>query len=195
MTAMRRIVSVGLTLFLAAVLAASSGMPHSWYPTDSAELRLAWSARPERIETCRRLSDAELEALAAHMRQRVECEGRSATYLLTVTVDGVIVDSAVVMGAGLRRDRPIILLRGYEVRPGAREVHVAFARREAMETNDSVIDSTPANAREAREALQRRGRRQAALPALLSLDRTIDFRNGEAVLVTVDAGRLALRTP
>lgn len=192
---MRRIVSIGVTALLAVVLAASSGMPHSWYPPDSAELRLAWSARPERIETCRRLSDAELEARPAHMRQRVECEGRSATYLLTVTVDGVVIDSVVVMGAGLRHDRPIILLRGYEVRPGARAVRVAFARREAVETNDSVVDSTPANAREAREALQRRGRRQAALPALLSLDRTIDFRDGEAVLITVDAGRLALRTP
>lgn len=192
---MRRIVGIGVTVLLAVALAASSGMPHSWYPPDSGELRLAWSARPERIETCRRLSDAELEARPAHMRQRVECEGRSATYLLTVTVDGVMIDSAVVTGAGLRHDRPVILLRGYEVRPGARDVHVAFARREVVETNEGIVDGTPANAREAREALQRRGRRQAALPALLSLDRTVDFRDGEAVLVTVDAGRLALRTP
>ena len=63
-------------------------------------LRLSWSARPERIEVCRALSDKELEEREEHMRQRVECDGRFATYALEVISNGRKVVEAVVRGAG-----------------------------------------------------------------------------------------------
>lgn len=183
---------------LAWALAASSGAAVPWYGAGASELRLSWSARAERIESCRRLSDDELAARPAHMQQRVECEGRSATYVLHVTVDGHVLDSAVITGGGLRQDRPIILLRDYPVAPGERDVRIVFARREAGDVRDSseVDDDAPArDDREAREALQRRGRRFAALPPRLEFIRRVQFRAGEAVMLTVEQGTLAMRIP
>ena len=51
-------------------------------------VRLSWSARPERVETCRRLTDAELADRPAHMRLRLECTGRFARYRLAVLTNG-----------------------------------------------------------------------------------------------------------
>lgn len=222
---MRTLLMLGGTVLLAWSLAASSGVQIGWHPPTVAELRLSWSARPERLETCRRLSDAEYAARPAHMRQRVECEGRTASYLLTVTVDGRLVDSTVVTGGGLRHDRPIFLVRGFDVVPGERRVQVVFARRESAGLADGddaeaatesggerrgaragdEMDEPSAErsaegiedgrAREAREARQRAGRRLAALPPRLELARVVTFRGGEAVLVTVERGALVLRTP
>ena len=50
----------------------------------SAQLRLSLSARPERVERCRELSDEELARLPAHMRLRTQCEGYSARYRLAI---------------------------------------------------------------------------------------------------------------
>lgn len=190
--------SFAATGLLAWALAASSAATVPWHESGAAELRLSWSARPERIESCRRLSDDELAARPAHMRQRVECEGRSATYVLHVTVDGAVLDSAVISGGGLRKDRPIFLLRDYAIAPGERDVRVVFSRREAGAARDSaeVDDDAPAgDDREAREALQRRGRRFAALPRRLEFTRRVQFRPGEAVMLTVEQGTLVVRTP
>lgn len=203
--------SLGVLVFtgvLAWALAAGSGLTFGWHAPARAELRLSWSARPERIERCRRLSDEELAERPAHMRQRLECEGRSATYLLTVTIDGQRVDSAVVTGGGLRQDRPLFLLRSYEVAPGARRVRVTFDRREAVDSTADASVPDPAmggidrpgpgasgETRETREALQRRGRRLAALPPRLQAEQAVRFRSGEAVLLTIEQGAFVLHVP
>lgn len=208
---MRSLGVLVVTAVLAWAIAAGSGVTVGWYAPTRAELRLSWSARPERIERCRRLSDEELAERPAHMRQRLECEGRSATYLLTVTIDGQRVDSAVVTGGGLRQDRPLFLLRSYEVAPGARLVRVTFDRREAVDSTadpsvpDPVMrgDDQPGpgasgdtgDAREARDALQRRGRRLAALPPRLQAERAVEFRGGEAVLLTIEQGAFVFHVP
>src|SRR5690606_24552456 len=84
-----RVVLATLTTIVAAwALASSAGVSVPWRPAGAAELRLSWSARPERIEVCRTLSAEELAARPVHMRREVECEGRSATYALQVAVDG-----------------------------------------------------------------------------------------------------------
>ena len=64
------------------------------------------------------------------MRQRVECDGRFATYTLRVESDGQVIGETVVHGAGLRHDRPLYLLREYDVAPGVHRVRVSFTRRE-----------------------------------------------------------------
>ena len=135
------------------------------------------------------------------MRQRMECEGRAATYALRVSVDGVVRDSLIVTGGGLRQDRPIFLLRGYAVAPGERPVQVEFTRRESPEAADSSesereeAEERGSDAREVREAQQRRGRRLAALPPRLAFDQVVNFRAGEVVLLTVERGTLVARAP
>lgn len=208
MSSLRLVRAVVGTVLLTWGLAVSSGAALRWHATNAALLRLSWSARPERIETCRRLSDAELESRPVHMRQRVSCEGRTATYELRVAVDGVVLDSAVIAGGGLRNDRPVFLLREYPVPAGARDVRVTFIRREAgdsLRATDAASDGSGERAREGelaregereeRELEQRRERVSSAIPPRLEYDGRSVFRPGSAVLVTVERGALVLRSP
>lgn len=176
MTTGRMLLATAATIASAWALAASSGVSVAWYPDDAAELRLSWSARPERIEVCRTLSDEELAALPAHMRRKVECEGRSATYDLQVTVDDATLDLTLVHGSGLRADRPIFFLRSYPLEPGTRRLQVTLARREPP---DPVADTIPL--------------RPSTLARRVELDTTITVHAGAVTLVTLDAGRFALR--
>lgn len=170
---------------------------------DSAGLRLSWSARPQRIERCREVSAEELEKLGEHMRQRVECEGRFATYLLRVTVDGSVAHQSVVTGAGLRNDRPIYLLEDFDVVPGPHRVAVSFARRESADDdgdNEDELDDERARAdtglsigRADRERVERARRARAAIPPRLELDTALIFSRGNVIVVTLDPERGALQ--
>ena len=173
MSVWRGVVGIVVTVVIAGVLAASSGVSVPWHEVGAAELRLSWSARPERIETCRTLSDEEYARRPAHMRQRVVCEGTTATYALTVSADGIALDEAVVRGGGLRGDRPIFLLRSYAVPAGERRVQLRFARRE-------VVDSTTT---------------RHALPPELLLDTAVVIRPGTVALVTIEEGVFRLMAP
>lgn len=161
-----------VTIVAAWALAASSGVPVRWHADDAAELRLSWSGRPERIETCRMLSEDELAQRPAHMRRSMECEGRSATYDLRVSADGVMLDSLVVRGSGARGDRPAFVLRRYQLEPGMRRVRVTLARREPV---DPAADTAPATT--------------STLARHVALDTAIAVEAGAVVLVTYDAGR------
>jgi hypothetical protein len=111
-------------------MARASAVPLPYHDTVSARLRLSFSARPERIEVCRNVSAEEMAKREEHMRQRVECDGRFATYSLRVEADGRAIDEMVVRGAGLRNDRPIYLLREFDLPSGPHRLHVSFRRRE-----------------------------------------------------------------
>jgi len=86
------------------LLARASATPLPVGGASMSRLRMSWTARPERIEQCRTLAAEELGGRGEHMRQQVECEGRFATYALTVEVDSSAVHEQV-RGAGLRHDR------------------------------------------------------------------------------------------
>lgn len=177
-----------------AVLAASSAISLPWHGPGTAALRLSWSARPERIEVCRALSAAEVEARNEHMRQRVECEGQSATYALRVRVDGALLGDDVVRGGGLRNDRPLHLLRTFTFAPGVRRVQLEFARRERAggdtASGGAVVapeaDTGIFAGRAAREASERGRRTRAAVPPLLTLDTVLTFAPQQVILVTFD---------
>ena len=119
-------------------LRAASFVPMTDARGESAWVRLSWSARPERIEQCRRLSDAELEKRPAHMRLRLECEGRFARYLLQLTVDGTAALADTVQGDGLRHDRPMHVLREHPLPPGARRIQASLVRLDSTTTTLSV---------------------------------------------------------
>ncbi len=190
-------VTTGLAVFL---LALASAAPVPYHRAGMSRLRLSWSARPERIESCRAVSHEELEREEEHMRQRVECEGRFATYALRVEADGQLVTESVVRGAGLRHDRPMYLLREFAVPSGARHVRIAFARRERKD-DDSALTASTLTAesdtglfagRAEREAVERARRKRAAIPARLALDTVLTFEPDRVIVVTFDADRRAL---
>jgi hypothetical protein len=192
----------GVLAVAAALLAlrAASLAPLGAASADGARLRLSWSARPERLEHCRRLSDAELAARPQHMRLRWECEGKFARYLLTVRIDGRLVASDTVHGGGLRQDRPMHLLREYVLAPGRRNLSIALRRIDAAAPPDTAAagDTSPGTAaadRETREGQERRVRRAEAVPSDLAIDSTIAVAAGRVVLVTYasTARRLELR--
>lgn len=184
--------------WLTAVL---SVMPWRVSGADQATLRLAWSGRPERLELCRQLTDAELAGVPVHMRRRVECEGRSARYGLEVTIGGLRVRDTL-SGGGARRDRPIHLLRDIPFTPGAHRLGIIVRRLDSLppgadtaagraDGNDSTLGFTPGG-RDQRERQERARARHEALPAELRLDTLLSLAPGQVLVVSYDADRRAL---
>lgn len=177
-------------------LRAASFVPMTDARGESAWVRLSWSARPERIEQCRRLSDAELEERPAHMRLRLECEGRFARYLLQLTVDGTAALADTVQGDGLRHDRPMHVLREHPLHPGARRLQATLVR---LDSTTATAGDSPAGEqgtvlgdRETREREERVRRTGESIPPRLSLDTTITLGAGRVVLITYDGTRRTL---
>lgn len=193
-------VAVGAILLLG--LRSVSLVPMKTSSAGESVLRLSWSARPERIEDCRRLSDEELEQLPTHMRLRWQCEGRFARYMLTVSVDGSTIFADTVRGGGLRNDRPMHLFREVGIEPGTRQLAVRLVRLDTVSapaedsTTDQVAEGSAAFDRETREAQERRTRRAEQLPEALVLDTLINIQARRVVLVSYDnAGqKLVLHT-
>lgn len=166
---------------------------------NQALIRLAWSGRPERLEACRRLSDAELEGVPVHMRQRVVCEGRSARYRLDLLLDGRAVLSDTLRGGGLRHDRPIHLLSDVPLSAGRYRLELVLARIDSATTPaDSLEDRTAPTgpsatlgsaSRDEREREERARARREALPERLRLDSVITVAAGEILLVSYDSER------
>ena len=192
---MVRWITAGLTTLVVLFgMTRLSVAPLQFHSANTARLRMSWNARPERIEVCRTLSDAELAQREEHMRQRVDCDGRSATYLLGVDVDGRHISRTVVRGGGLRHDRPIHLLSDIDIPPGKHHVLVTFTRREKTDNDAAafkVVKSDLADTgifagRAAREAVEHARRAEAAIPPRMQLDTTLVLDSGQAVIVTFD---------
>lgn len=169
--------AAGLVVALAATaaMAAISQAPVPSGEGTTGTLRLAWRARPERIERCVERHASEVAALPAHMRQTVICDGFAASYRLEVRVDNELVVSDRVMPGGLRRDRPLYVFREIDVAPGIATVDITFTRIEESDTTESGRDLL----------------REAVPPDLRwTADRS--FAPGQVRLITYDPQRRAL---
>lgn len=143
-------------------------------------VRLAWSARPERIEECRSPTTEELAGRPEHMRQTRVCEGRAATYRLEVRTDGALRIEQEVHGGGWRRDRRLYVFHELPVPPGEVWMDVRFTR---------VDMPDPSSAPPLRTEF---------VPPSLVLEQRLHLEGREVVLVTYDADRrrlLAVRDP
>jgi len=187
--------ALGGTAVLLGLLAWASAAPMPYHRSETARLRLSWTARPERLEVCRTVSATELATQPEHMRRRLDCAGRFASYLLRVEVDGRPTSEEVVRGGGLRHDRPIHVLRELPVPPGSRRIRLTLVRRDSVEApaaRDSIVagpDSGLFAGRAERELAERARRRQAAIPPRLELDTTVTLRPRGVALITWDAER------
>lgn len=126
-----RLLAVAVTAGLIGGVVAASQAPLSPHVPDGALLRLAWSARPERLEECRAATAEELARLPPHMRQPVVCEGVTARYRLTATHAGRVLADRIVSAGGLRQDRRLYVLEDLPIPAGEAMVEVEFTRIEA----------------------------------------------------------------
>ncbi len=194
---LRRAAAALFAVTLTAAIVALSRAPFKVTRDDQALLRVSWSGRPERIERCRELSDEELEKVPPHMRQRLECEGRSARYGVRVLSDGAVLSTDTVSGGGLRGDRSIHMLREYPVVPGPHTFAVEVARTDSAgvseKAEEDAGDARAAEApsegqldRGARERQERRRQRQERLPPRLRIDTTVALAPGAVLLISYD---------
>lgn len=173
-------VAAGLAMAAAAAVALSwlSNLPIAANGTDQALLRLAWRARPERIEHCVEQSAETLAALPPHMRQATVCEGINASYRLQVRRNGALVLDEVVQPGGLRRDRPLYVFREIATPAGEAVVRVSFLRVEAVAPGS---DSEEA-----------RGLLREAVPASLDWEARLPFGPRQVHVVSYDPERRRL---
>lgn len=177
---------------LTATVTASRGRLTA-FPRNDAMVRVAWSARPSRVEICQRVSDDALAKLPEHMRRRLVCEGTTARYQLDVAVNAERIGPDTVRGGGLRHDRELYVLREIAVAPGPTRVSVQFVQLDSSNASasDDRADATDDSgarptARFGNEADERRRQRAQAVPAQLALDTVLTLAPRTVVLITYD---------
>lgn len=170
----RRAAGIGLAVAATLAIGALSRAPYTADRAPHGVVRLAWRARGERVEQCRRLTPEELERLPAHMREEESCEGRVLPYRLQLSIDGALAVDELVQAAGARHDRPLYVYRELPLQTGTHAIAVVFAREGAI----------PPGKREGNDAT----------PARLALDTTVALLPRRVLLVTYDddARRLVL---
>ena len=180
-----------------------SHVPVSLDTGPDAVLRVAWSARPERVETCRTLSDSALDALPEHMRQRTVCAGTSARYHLEVRRDERVIATAELRGGGLRGDRQLYVFRELAIPSGTSDIAVRLVRLDSTvspDSSDADAEHRPDDAgrrttRGRPEADGSRSRRLADMvPARLELRERVTLAPREVLLVTYDSESRRLRS-
>lgn len=161
---LRAIVALVATVLVLGAIGWASRAPYDSPGADAAMLRLAWRMPGGAAQVCRDRTQAELDALPAHMRTPQVCETVAIAYRLETEVDDVRVDERRLRPTGARGDRPLAVWLELPLEPGAHEVEVSLVR-EGGETEDD-----------------------------LELEADIDASAGEIVLITLnDEGRLEVR--
>lgn len=196
-----RIVAAMVALLVTAGLAFASRLPVTAHASSDAMLRLAWTARPERIEQCRTVGDEELAALPAHMRQPVVCEGVTARYQVIVLRDGQVIASDELRGGGLRNDRQLYHHREIRVPSGSSTLEVRVTRThpplDALHAPTSPTHDTGAPGMRgelaARGEQERSRRRADEIPPSLILRETVALAPREVMLVVYDRTARRLR--
>ena len=178
-----RALGVALAAASLAALAWLSNAPLTVRPSPDAVLRLAWSARPERVERCREQSQEELARLPAHMRQPRICEGATAEYQLIVRDAGGVRVNRTVHGGGLRRDRRLYVFEELPLPVGPSRIDVRFARADLKAGSTARASTAASGLPDAATA---------AIPAALELTADVTAGAREVVLVTYDPDRRAL---
>ncbi len=180
-----RIAGAALALAAAVGIAHGSHVPLTLEDGAGAVLRVAFAARPERIEACRTLTPAELEALPAHMRQPVSCEGTTAQYELEVRRDGEVLSRERLRGGGMRSDRQLYVFHETAIPVGPSTIEVRLARLDAAATAVAA-EQAPADSARTR-------RHDGEVPPLLELRESVTLGAREVVLVTYDGATRTLR--
>ena len=173
MTPLLRALGLAVALMAGVAITRASVFNMSVDASTDAVLRLAWTARPDRSETCRQPSESEQAKIPAHMRQALICEGATAEYRLTVRRNGEAIADHIVRAGGLRHDRPLYVFHEFRLPPGDATITVRFDR----------LGTPPVSSNGA--APLRRDHAEV-VPASMLLERQVRFIAGDVVLVTYD---------
>lgn len=184
----------GLAVAAAATIGVTwlSQIPVASGDTAEALLRLAWRARPERIETCIAQSPEALAALPPHMRQTVICEGTNASYRLDVRRDDALVASRIVEPGGLRRDRPLYVFDEIPLPAGDVTIRVSFVRTDAPGADGIVQDSEDRDDDDSGRSRRRREELTEAVAASLTWEQRLHFAPGQVRVISYDPERREL---
>ena len=171
-----RIAVAGIVLGLIAGL---SNLPYGREPRE-ALLRLAWRAVGEQVQLCRERSAEELNRLAPHMRQPLDCHARTLPYQLTVHIDGARRLARVVTSVGAQGDRPLYVQEELALPPGEHRLEIRFAPSPAL-ARDPASGIEVAGAAQA-QALERA---LSAAPTFATIE-SVTAEAGQIVLVELD---------
>ena len=187
MTTIDRLSGVAVVVGIVSSLAWLSQAPIAQPGATDGLLRLAWRARPQRLELCQEQSAETLAALPAHMRSATVCSGASASYRLVVTRDDVVLDDRVIKAGGLRGDRPLYVFREIAVPAVAGDFTVSFVRVEPEpEPAGSQAPGSAADRTDDATLLTE------ALPADVRFTARLDFAAGQVRLLSYDTTRQRL---
>jgi hypothetical protein len=181
----RTVLAVIVLVAGVASLAALAGVPYAAEHPGDAVIRLAWRARGERGQRCRRLSPDELAKLPVHMRQEEVCERGMLPYHLRVAIDGRTMVDQEVRAGGAQSDRPLFVFQELPVPPGEHRVTITFERAESHDDKNRGQADEESDDRELRDL--------RATPRRLTLDETVTLAARAIVLVTYDDERRRLR--
>lgn len=183
---MRRTLAGLLVVVAGAALALLAGVPYAAEPTHHAVLRLAWRARGEREQRCRRLSAEELAKLPVHMRPSNEkvCERGIIPYHLRVSVDDSLAVDELVRAGGAESDRPLFVFHELVVSPGAHHLSIVFAREEDRVDRNRENEDEKSDDRGSQDLRE--------TPPRLTLDESVTVAPRAIVLVTYDDERRQL---
>lgn len=185
---MRTALGVAIAIVASILVVIGSIAPWTGYAEPVGIIRLAWSARPQRIEHCRRRSDEELAGVPAHMRERVECQGRAARYAIIASIDGVPRLADTLRGGGARHEGMIHLLRDIVVLPGQRHFELGIRQIDTAATATDSIGGLASEREQRMEATRERVRREA-LPGQVALDTVLALEPRAVVLIGYDPDR------
>lgn len=195
--ALRIGIAVAVAILATVAIGALTRVPYTVGDGELAAVRLTWRMQGKAVEDCRTLSEEELAALPAHMRQPEVCETYVPPYRLRVEIDGETIENILVLAGGAHENRPIYVYSELRVQPGTHDLRVEFEQ-----------ESQPADAAAAERAEMagelgdaQAGERAAgqgdelAAGDRLELRETITLESGQVALVTYDreARRLVLR--
>lgn len=170
----RQLAIAALTSAVLAAVVALGQVPLG-HGSGQATLRVALRTVQSNAEICTERTEAELEALPAHMRQKRVCEQIAPPFTLRISIDGNSVLDETFEPGGLRGDRPLTVDRKIRLAPGPARLEVRFSPRVEVRLAEQLA------------------RAQATLPSY-RLEEQVDFRPDRIVLVRLDdaVGRLEI---
>ena len=146
-TALRILAGILTGGLVLAALGWVSRAPYDAPGSDDALLRLSWRMQSAESQVCRDRTQAELDALPAHMRTPQVCESRPLVYELESTIDDGPEEERRVRAAGARGDRPLVVWHEVRLEPGRHRVRVHFHREGGTTaeqlTFDGAVDAVP----------------------------------------------------
>lgn len=129
-------------LFALVIGVFSSWPRYHHLPPDQALIKLSFIHHGQRLEACRRLTEAELAKLPANMRNPLQCPRERAPVEVEVDLDGKLAYHRVAAPSGLSRDGASTVYHRMQVPAGAHRIVVRLKDKAGGAGFDYTRDET-----------------------------------------------------